>query len=351
MVHPAVDTVLDLPLAGKEPSVRAVADVYIPEGEIMAGTEPEPRVPRAERVSMIDIHEPHMLVLTIDERYAQRMQGAISPQPFGATFITQLEGFEIALQRLRRVDVVLVDITSLGDHWQRLITQMVARFQQAIYLAVVEPDQYRLLEELLAYGVVDFIEKSATAKMIQMRVGSVLRQRQLELENQTLREDEREKARDIIELQRVMATIERNAERAAKEVEYRIFTQIRSLVIPLFEEIAAQSGGEVSEEPLNALRKYVNDLASGLASHLQGSTSLSAQELRVALMVKNGMTSEEIAAHLHVSPETIKTHRRNIRRKFGLTSSNQKLSAYLQSLRPLDTLGTEERDPAAGLET
>ncbi len=317
----------------------AVAEVCIAEGEMMAGSEPESRVSRAERVSMIDINEPHLLVLTTDEHYAQQIRGMIEPQLFGVTLITQIEDFESALRRLHRVDVALVDVASLGGDWQRLLAQMVTRFQRASYLAVIEADQYRLVDDLFAYGVVDFIEKRATAKMMQMRVGSILRLGQLEQENQTLREDQREKSRDMIELQRVMATMECSTERATKEVEYRIFTQIRSLVMPLFEEIAGQNHGQVSEEPLNALRKYVNDLASGLASHLQGSTSLSAQELRVALMVKNGMTSEEIAAHLHVSPETIKTHRRNIRRKFGLTSSSQKLSVYLQSLSPLDPLG------------
>ncbi|WP_143309887.1 helix-turn-helix domain-containing protein [Candidatus Entotheonella palauensis] len=306
----------------------------------MAEIEPEPRVPRAERVSMIDTKEPHILVLTTDGHYAQQMREGISLQPFGTTFITRIEGLETALQRLRRIDIALVDIASLGGDWPRLLRQTVTMFQQASYLAVIEADQYRLVEDLFAYGVVDYIDKNATAKMIQMRVGNMLRLRQLEQENQTLRAEQRDKSREMVELQRVMATMERSAERATKEVEYRIFTQIRSLVMPLFEEIAGQTYGRVSEEPLNALRKYVNDLASGLASHLQGNSSLSAQELRVALMVKNGMTSEEIAAHLHVSPETIKTHRRNIRRKFGLTSSSQKLSMYLQSLRPLDTLGT-----------
>ncbi|PON18452.1 hypothetical protein C2W62_07835 [Candidatus Entotheonella serta] len=320
----------------------AVAEVYIPEGEIMAGTEPEPLISRTERVKMIDRHEPHVLMLTTDEHYAERFRGMVASQPFRTTLVTQVESFEAALQRLQRVDIVLVDVTSLGRDWQRLFAPMVTRFRQAGYVAVIEVGQYRLVEDLSAYGVVDFIEKSATAKMMQMRVGNVLRQQHLEKENQALREAQREKSQEMVELQRVMATMERNTERATKKVEYRIFTQIRSLVMPLFDEIAGQTYGQLSEEPLHALRKYVNDLASGLATHLQGSTSLSAQELRVALMVKNGMTSEEIAAHLHVSPETIKTHRRNIRRKFGLTSSNQKLSVYLQSLSPLDTLGTEE---------
>jgi DNA-binding CsgD family transcriptional regulator len=260
--------------------------------------------------------------------------------------ITQIEEFKTALQHLRRVDIALVDVASLGGDWQRLVAPMVTRLQQAGWVAVIEADQSRLVEELFAYGVADFLEKSATAKMTQMRLGNLLRLRQLEQENQTLRADQCEKSREIIELQRGMAMMECNIERRTKEVEYRTFTQIRALVMPLFEEIASQISSRLSEERLNALRKYVNDLASGLASHLQGSPSLSTQELRVALMVKNAMTSEEIAAHLHISPETIKTHRRNIRRKFGLTSSNQKLRVYLQSLSSLETPGTERGENA-----
>ncbi len=324
--------------------MRALADVFRSEGKIMIENEPGSRVSRTERVSVVDINEPHLLVFTADEAYAHRLRTMLSSQPFGATFVKQLEGLDVALRRVHRFDVVLVDVASLSNDWPHLFTQVESRFQTASCMAVIEADQSALLDDLFSYGITDYLDKSASARMFQTRVGNVLRLRQLELENTVLRQDGRERSHEMVELQRVMATMERNAERAAKEIEYRIFTQIRALVMPLFEELAGQSYGQVSEESLNALRKYVNDLASGLASHLQGSTSLSAQELRVALMVKNGMTSEEIAAHLHVSPETIKTHRRNIRRKFGLTSSNQKLSVYLQSLRPLDTLQTEGRE-------
>jgi DNA-binding CsgD family transcriptional regulator len=107
-------------------------------------------------------------------------------------------------------------------------------------------------------------------------------------------------------------------------------------MLPLFEDILNQNRGEVQDDRLQALRNYMHDLASELATPLESNTPLSAQELRVALMVRNGMTSVEIAGRLRVSPETVKTHRRNIRRKFGLTSTNQKLSTYLQALQPLE---------------
>jgi len=59
--------------------------------------------------------------------------------------------------------------------------------------------------------------------------------------------------------------------------------------------------------------------------------SLSTTELRIASMIKNGMSSEEIAEYLYISSFTIKTHRRNIRRKLNLQNSGVNLRAYLES--------------------
>jgi DNA-binding NarL/FixJ family response regulator len=59
---------------------------------------------------------------------------------------------------------------------------------------------------------------------------------------------------------------------------------------------------------------------------------LSASEARVALMIKAGMKNADIAAQLYISPETVKTHRKNIRKKLGLQGSGTNLHAYLQTL-------------------
>lgn len=125
----------------------------------MAENEPGPRISRTERASMVDINEPHLLVFTADESYVHRLRAILPSQPFEATFIKQLEGFDNVLRRVRRFDVVLVDIVSLSDDWQRLFAQMTSQFQQASYMAVIEADQHRLLEELFANGVTDYVEK------------------------------------------------------------------------------------------------------------------------------------------------------------------------------------------------
>jgi DNA-binding CsgD family transcriptional regulator len=47
-------------------------------------------------------------------------------------------------------------------------------------------------------------------------------------------------------------------------------------------------------------------------------------------MVRNGLTSKEIAQLRGVSPATISRHRERIRRKLGLTRSATNLASYLQ---------------------
>jgi DNA-binding CsgD family transcriptional regulator len=53
-------------------------------------------------------------------------------------------------------------------------------------------------------------------------------------------------------------------------------------------------------------------------------------ELRVAMMIKKGFSSEEIARLLNVSPHTVKTHRRSIRKKLNIKNSSINLSSYLK---------------------
>jgi DNA-binding CsgD family transcriptional regulator len=48
--------------------------------------------------------------------------------------------------------------------------------------------------------------------------------------------------------------------------------------------------------------------------------SLSYREKQVAALVCSGLTGRQTAAHLVLSPETVKTHVRHILRKFGLNS-------------------------------
>ena len=281
------------------------------------------------------VNPAQILVVNRDPRCEEALRGALQTLNIKSVYlddVTQLSG----MLHADGFDVIIIHFNIVKQHDTDLITRIrMAAPDTKLMLFVTSEDQYNR-DVFRPHDIAGIIQEPSSTQVIQYAIRNTLHLKNLELSNATLREDVLRKNHEIIELSTTVSQLERNVERTKREIEQRIFTQIRSLMLPLFEDMLRHNHDEVYDFRLEALRKYMNDLASGLATHLESNTPLSAQELRVALMVRNGMTSEEIAVHLRVSPETVKTHRRNIRRKFGLTSTNQKLSAYLKALRPLE---------------
>lgn len=63
----------------------------------------------------------------------------------------------------------------------------------------------------------------------------------------------------------------------------------------------------------------------------QGLTSLSRREIEIVSLIGRGMLAKEIAAELHLSTHTVYTHRKNILKKLGLSSSSELLVFALQN--------------------
>jgi len=59
---------------------------------------------------------------------------------------------------------------------------------------------------------------------------------------------------------------------------------------------------------------------------------LTETEMKIAAMVKNKMTSKKIAKLMYISLETVKAHRKNIRRKLNIHNTKHKLSEYLATV-------------------
>ncbi|MFK7825471.1 MAG: helix-turn-helix transcriptional regulator [Oligoflexales bacterium] len=58
-------------------------------------------------------------------------------------------------------------------------------------------------------------------------------------------------------------------------------------------------------------------------------TKLTAKEMQICSMIKQGLVIKEIAPIMHLSPRTVEKYRENIRKKLGLKMKKLSLSAYL----------------------
>ena len=57
--------------------------------------------------------------------------------------------------------------------------------------------------------------------------------------------------------------------------------------------------------------------------------ALTPAQVRLCSLIRRGLANKEIARLEHLSTETVRTHRRNIRRKLGLINKKVNLSTYL----------------------
>ena len=86
--------------------------------------------------------------------------------------------------------------------------------------------------------------------------------------------------------------------------------------------LSAREGYPPDEMVLVLLEQAVSDRRRLDHAH-RSWESLSTRERQVTALVCEGLTGRQIAARLVLSPETIKTHVRNILRKFNISSRRE----------------------------
>jgi len=88
--------------------------------------------------------------------------------------------------------------------------------------------------------------------------------------------------------------------------------------VPIIEKLLQDKNIERYRADLDMLIRSIRDLSSDFDNDIKIALALSTTELRVASLIKNGMPNQEIAKHLYITVSTVKTHRRNIRKKLDL---------------------------------
>jgi DNA-binding NarL/FixJ family response regulator len=130
--------------------------------------------------------------------------------------------------------------------------------------------------------------------------------------------------RKTIALEEVLSTYRAESTRRTA----RVIERIDQFVRPLLE-----SGGEVRQELLSQFEAALSQATSeSLDQMAQKLAVLTPAELRVCEMIHRGMGSKEIATAAGITPDTVETHRRNIRRKLRINNETVNLSTFLRQL-------------------
>lgn len=148
----------------------------------------------------------------------------------------------------------------------------------------------------------------------------------LSLSQDLLRREKAQTDEMNVTLRNVMKSIESDR----NDLEQKISLKIRSNLLPALDKVRNEPAAGIRASFLDLIQEQLISLTSGFDTELDASMlKLSKTELRICSFIKAGCSSKEIAEVMNLAFDTIRTHRKNIRRKLGLHGTDINLYAYL----------------------
>ena len=137
--------------------------------------------------------------------------------------------------------------------------------------------------------------------------------------------------KELLDTNQALSVLAENIDKEKEHMEKRISQEVTGKIMPIIKGLQKDVYCQKRLADLEVLAQYLNDIVSGSTSNHLLNSSLTDQEMRVAVMIKNGLTSQKIADMLNISLHTVKFHRKSLRKKLDIQKSGISLKAYLKS--------------------
>ncbi len=268
------------------------------------------------------------------------------------------EGFaqpEHALKHISNTgcDIVLLNIFTSAVSALELIPQ----FDNDLKIIVMtEPSLRDTAVRTLELGAFSILEKPYEDDLLRHLISSALKVLENERGLKRLKDDfERSRLEShayrrrlenlnsqLFETNRALSVLTRNIDREREEMETRIALKLKNLLMPILRKLRDDPALYHCEAQIDMLTHHLESLTSAFTIDANIAMTLSSAEMRIASLVKNGVSTDEIARRLHISENTVRTHRRNIRRKLKI-NARYSLRNFLDSKIALDWAGKSSR--------
>ena len=140
--------------------------------------------------------------------------------------------------------------------------------------------------------------------------------------------------RELMEANRAVTLMAKRVEQSRDETQTQLGLEIRAKILPLAETLGRDPSLSRHHSELKMLASYLDDLCARPEVSMKLLGNVTPTELRVATLIRDGLNSQDIARHLKVSLATVKSHRKNLRRKLNLRKSSLDLREFLQAKLP-----------------
>jgi len=156
---------------------------------------------------------------------------------------------------------------------------------------------------------------------------------QLEIKVEERTKEIKEMTESLKEVNTALKVFWKKRDEAKDEAENKFLFNLKELLVPYIEKLLKSNLTVNQRVYVDIIRSNLNDIASPFITDLYSKYwNLSPTEIQIANFIKNGRATKEIADLLYLSTSTIESHRKNIRKKIGLTNKKTNLRTHLLSI-------------------
>ncbi len=153
----------------------------------------------------------------------------------------------------------------------------------------------------------------------------ILKEREKDLEGKKIRLEELNAALKIL-------LEKRDADK--EELEEKVTVNVKEMVLPYVAKLKSTGLDALQETFTDIIESNLDAIVSPFLKKLSSKyLNFTPTELRVADLVKQGLSTKEIGHLLNSSPETISRHRKSMRKKLQLKDKKSNLRTHLLSLQ------------------
>ncbi len=136
--------------------------------------------------------------------------------------------------------------------------------------------------------------------------------------------------KSLAELNTAMKVLLEKREADKSKLEEYVLANVKRLIEPYFEKIKKTKLNDQQGALLRIIESNLNEIISPFTKEVSLEYfNLTSTEIQIAKQIRQGYTTKKIAAFMNISPRTVETHRKNIRRKIGLEGKKANLRSHL----------------------
>jgi DNA-binding response OmpR family regulator len=259
----------------------------------------------------------------------------------------------LAFVERRQPDLILLDIAMPGLDGFDVCTRLKENPAHASIPVVFLSVRTETSEKVRAFkcGGVDYIAKPFQREEVVARIEAHLQlqqtKRMLQDANEALEQRVKERTSELMtsnakleEANIALRVLLEQKDESRGIMQETMVVNLKQSVLPLLSQLENEGLTSRQLTWMGMIRASIEHILSPTQKSLAQEYGFTSTESRLAELIKQGLSTKEIASMLQLSKRTIDTHRHNMRKKLGLSHTSRNLRACLLDMESVQNKGS-----------